>query len=335
MKKENLDQPIEPRDIDAIRDMVQNFSDTSTNISVDDVMTHLLKVLTIMNKGYFQETAKKKILGIFIHMYYAVRSAEAQITVRDQKIQYLEDRFSKIEEKLSISPQSMPIPVQLTYTTATATEKPKTRQMSDTIKPINAIFIDSKDSTPAEEVKKCLTKECTPRTEQLKIIRTTITENKKLIIQCQTPEDVTKIQQLVQENLNLQNLKPTPITRMRPRIVVLGVSEDIRKNDIISAIEEQNSIGLNSETARPIFSYKTYNGRAWVLQLEKNLCQNTLRKTRFFIGFNACQVGPYLRPTRCMKCCRLGHTQKQFPEDNRRCPRWSHRHDKDCPKGQI
>lgn len=274
-----------------------------------------------------------EILSAVLRLAQLYRNEQIKVQDQQAEIQSLKEKRSTGCDCDSGRRGSPPKAATAVPSYSDVINRAKPRKVLKETKPLHAVIVEGPKEMGPEEVRKKLATECAPREEKLKVLRTTVTSTKRVMVQCATAEDAERIQKLVAERPGLKELKAAALSRLRPRVVVVGVAESYRRDEVLQAIEDQNSIGLTPENARPVFSYRVAEGRAWVLEVAKSLFHRLVDKGRIFLGFDSCRVEPHIRPTRCFRCCRLGHTQRHCEESQRRCARCGGAHTaKECPK---
>lgn len=290
----------------------------------------LWQVLNTLDSGTIRmaRQTRRDLMGVFFRQAQQLRDARATIEAQKAELEHLRAEGGKCDHQQPLEA------VIATPTLADEAVRIPPRRMVKETPPFHALIVEGPSDMKPDRVKELLAEKCNPCTEQLRVVKATVTRSQKVMVQCHSAEDIRKIQKLIGEKPALRNLKAKAVSKLRPRVVVLNVSENIERDQVIEMIERQNSIGLTAENTRVVFSFEVAVGRAWVLEVCKNEYHKLMKAGRIYLGFDSCRVEPHLTPTRCYRCCRLGHTQKHCKESKRLCAKCgTHHSDSECSSG--
>lgn len=195
-----------------------------------------------------------------------------------------------------------------------------------------AVLEMTTEGRKVDDIRKDLLTELDPRTSQIKIRKTTVTKNGKLLVHCDSDKDVSLLKEQIASKPKLGDVTCNKMKKMNPRILVAGVTKEIKKEDIVGYITSQNGISITEGVLEPRFSFAAgQHNRNWVLEADPKTFQTLMKKQRIFVGITSCRIENYIRTVRCFKCCRLGHVQAHCSEKTPRCSRCHGEHvAKDC-----
>ena len=125
---------------------------------------------------------------------------------------------------------------------------------------------------------------------------------------------------------------------MLPRVKIIGFSDDLSENELISALKTQNKF-LADKNVKLVKKYcddnKLYNKYMAVIEVDTATFRFLMDARKVFIGWDSCKVVEYFGILRCFKCCGFGHRMKDCKSENFVCGLCSEsHHHKEC-KSEI
>lgn len=143
----------------------------------------------------------------------------------------------------------------------------------------------------------------------------------KLLIECQTREETSKLK------AHLQSEWPTwtieDVKKKRPKMVIVGVdvnsSRDTFAKDVLAQNENLAALAEGKELSDVIkicFEKRHQNGKFKnvIVELLPSLRHELKKKGDVRIGWHSCRVDDFTAVTTCYKCCGHGHVSKYCPE---------------------
>lgn len=273
---------------------------------------------------------QREVFRIFFKMYDKIKEVEQEnATLKEQLKQKTSGRSATEDpkEQMQAPPRSF-----AEVMAAPKAFKPKGYEHRHI-----AVLETKTEGRGVDDIRKDLLKELDPRSSQIKILKTTATKNGRLLVHCDTSDDVNLLKEQLSQKPALGDISCQTLKKLNPRVLVNGVSSEIRKEDITDYIVRQNRMNVKEEDIVPRFSYAAgQHTRNWVLETTPAVFQVLMKKQRVFVGITSCRVENYVRTVRCFKCCKLGHVQVNCTEAKPKCARCNGDHiAKECKKKEL
>ncbi|CAK9820511.1 Uncharacterized 50 kDa protein in type I retrotransposable element R1DM [Anthophora quadrimaculata] len=166
----------------------------------------------------------------------------------------------------------------------------------------------------SEETKKAIVGSMIPAKEKLKIRNVRKINNKGILIETQTPEDLQNL--LKSQKLETAGLKVGLPPRKKPRMIIYSIPTDKQDSEIMKAIHNQNFENLTTEKFAEdfILAFKTGDKSRtrvnWVVEVTPEIRETLKKSGKVFIEWNACNTQDFLAVSRCYKCQAFGHVSK-------------------------
>ncbi|XP_075680679.1 uncharacterized protein LOC142646240 [Dermatophagoides pteronyssinus] len=155
----------------------------------------------------------------------------------------------------------------------------------------------------------------------LRIERLQPVSGKKCLIKCNSEKDVEKICNILNNDDKITAKKPT---KKNPRIMVVGISKDIEKEQIPTLIKAQNPkinefIENNeNENMKILFDKEDRVGSKYaIIEASPALWKLILDENRLFIGYKSCPVRNRVSVFQCFKCQKFGHSGNDCKNDTK------------------
>ena len=184
------------------------------------------------------------------------------------------------------------------------------------------MFVSSKGGQDVKEVERQLTTVLNPRKEKIRIRSMRATKS-VLVVETETLEDAQKI--MGNSKLN-ETLKCEPPRKRRPLLKMYDIPSDMKQEEIVDTIYEQNFEGhLSKEEFQQKFSLRFRTGPRekttvhHVAEVEASLRTHILRRGRIYLGFRSVNIKDYVVVPRCIKCQDLGHVAKYCSREKSTC----------------
>ncbi|XP_017795321.1 PREDICTED: uncharacterized protein LOC108576773 [Habropoda laboriosa] len=183
--------------------------------------------------------------------------------------------------------------------------------------PRNVITVyPSENSTikDSEETKKAIVSSMTPAKEKLKIRNVRKINNKGILIETETPEDLQHL--LRNQKLEAVGLKVGLPPRKKPRMIIYSIPTDKQDNEILKAIHDQNFENLTIAKFTEDFNLAFKTGDKsrtkvnWVVEVTPEIRETLKKSGKVFIDWSACNTQDFLAVSRCYKCQAFGHVSK-------------------------
>ncbi|CAK9816236.1 Uncharacterized 50 kDa protein in type I retrotransposable element R1DM [Anthophora plagiata] len=165
----------------------------------------------------------------------------------------------------------------------------------------------------SEETKKAIVNSMAPAQEKVKIRNVRNVNNKGVLIETETPEDLQNL--MKNSKLATAGLK-VGLPQKKPRMIIHNVPLDKEDDEILKAIHDQNLEKLPSSKFAENFKLAFKTGDMdrsrvnWVVEVSPDI-RDTLKKSgRIFIDWYACHTQDFLTVSRCYKCQAFGHISK-------------------------
>ncbi|CAK9820466.1 Uncharacterized 50 kDa protein in type I retrotransposable element R1DM [Anthophora quadrimaculata] len=172
----------------------------------------------------------------------------------------------------------------------------------------NSAFKDS------DETKKAIVNCMAPAEEKLKIRNVRKINNKGVLIETETPQDIKNL--MNSSKLVTAGLKVGLPQKKKPRMIIHNIPLDKNEQEIMKAIHDQNleelPITKFSEDFKLAFKTgdRSRSKVNWVVEVTPDI-RDTLKKSgRVFIDWYACHTQDFLSVSRCYKCQAFGHVSK-------------------------
>lgn len=323
------------------RQMMSNFykkiEELKGSLSIEEsapiqgsLMNYLLSandVIGANSRWRVTNEAQREVFKIFFKMYDKIKEMEQENATLKEQLKQKTSGRSATEEPTQAPARSF----------AQVTAAPKEYKPKGYAQRYIAVLEAKTEGRGVEEIRKDLLKELDPRSSQIKILKTTATKSGRLLVHCDTNDDINLLKEQLSQKPALGDISCQTLKKLNPRVLVAGVSSEIRKEEITDYIVSQNRMNLKKEDITPRFSFAAGQyARNWVLETTPAAFQTLMKKQRVFIGITSCRVENYVRTVRCFKCCRIGHVQANCTEAKPKCARCNGDHiAKECKKKEL
>lgn len=229
----------------------------------------------------------------------------------------MHNEIIKLKAENNILKQTKSVPIK-TYAQTLTTPKPTQKTTPDKK---HTLFISGGNKN-SKDIQKIVTQTINPTKDRIRIknIRTT---EKLVILETETEEDLTKIQE--NEKLKQQNLKMEKPRKRLPLVIIYDVQTGQTEQEIIDCIYYQNFEDMDRETFNKQFTLKFKTGPRnrqtvhHVAEVSPQLRKSILTKGRLYVGFSAHTAKDYLVVPKCLKCQDLGHIAKHCRKESASC----------------
>lgn len=149
--------------------------------------------------------------------------------------------------------------------------------------------------------------------------------NGGIILQCNTNDAKEKLKTIVTEKMGADYEVKLP-TELKPRVKILGMSEKLESDEIVSALKQQNHFLANSDI-KVITTYCRRNSQKIDTIIEVGSVDFTkiLQAEKLNIHFDRCHVVESVGISRCFNCNGYGHHSNRCT-GKLCCPRCSENH---------
>lgn len=134
------------------------------------------------------------------------------------------------------------------------------------------------------------------------------------MIKCTSRTDCLKIAEEINKNKN--GIKAKIPAKKNPRLLILGIENDIDDNDIVGIIASQNDnvkhiLNQENNFMKMISSRKDRLGSKFViLETSPQVWQTCTKLGQLFIGYKCCPVKQSVFVPQCYNCLSFGHISK-------------------------
>lgn len=166
----------------------------------------------------------------------------------------------------------------------------------------------------SNETKQTIISNVAPSKEKLKIINVRKINNKGVLIETKTEEDLKRV--LENAKLKAAGLKAGLPAKIKPRILIKNVPSNMEEKEIASAVRHQNLEQYPKDKLQEHFKLSFKTGPKdretvnWVAEVSPEARKKIMKESRIYIGWHACNVQDFLAVTRCYKCQSFGHIAK-------------------------
>lgn len=157
-------------------------------------------------------------------------------------------------------------------------------------------------------------------------------KNGAIVVSCENEVTVNKIKSIADENLNEYEVKVA--SGRKPRLRVIGISEDLNENELFDKIKAQNIVLKDSELILKTFFKNNklkYNPYVAVIETDIETYNNIMKIGKIKIGWDVCKIldGTYIK--RCFKCLGFGHESNKctISTNNKVCANCAEEYDGD------
>ena len=146
--------------------------------------------------------------------------------------------------------------------------------------------------------------------KSVNVINKRLYNNKKVIIHCNSSQDVAKVKELLKED---SNIKATVPKKIQPKFIVYGVDRDLNDKEIKDLIIKQNSLEAfeNINDMKVIFcKNESENTKSAVIQCPSVAWRHIIQNKHLFLDCSRLRAKEFSLVKQCYKCCRYGHISK-------------------------
>ncbi|KAG1677175.1 putative protein in type-1 retrotransposable element R1DM [Nymphon striatum] len=142
----------------------------------------------------------------------------------------------------------------------------------------------------------------------------------KLIIKTQNSVDKGTLVNLINNTLKAK-VKVWAPQKWRPNILVKNVPEDVKDDDIVDSILDQNNLVREDDSCiKKRFSFKSARGcRHVVLDVSPGMFKTLNSLGRVLVGWTSCRLEKFISVKKCTACFGYGHSKKEC-KNVERCP---------------
>jgi len=133
---------------------------------------------------------------------------------------------------------------------------------------------------------------------------------KRVVVSCGSHQECEEVCNALANNTNVTATIPQ---KKKPMVQILGINQDISKEDIFNYIVKQNdALGDYAECSFEVKFEKTdrLGSKFVVAQVEPKLYKKLIETKKVYIGHSACPVKERVNVMRCYKCQRFGHASR-------------------------
>jgi len=201
-----------------------------------------------------------------------------------------------------------------------------------TFSPQHVVVVRPTDKTkPSEETKQLIKNKVNVNKNKIGVNRITNIRDGGVAIECRSEEDCKKL--INEVSAKVKGVAADRPKKISPKLVIKGVSHDVKESELINIIINNNEIinnfvtGMTPEELESHISLK-FKFRRNSNRLEDMYCIAVSRELRskifnnqkrLFIGWNACYFEDYLPIIRCFKCSGFGHMQDRCTQTEFSC----------------
>lgn len=161
--------------------------------------------------------------------------------------------------------------------------------------------------------------------------------NGGILLTCDTDDGNAKLKKVVDENLS-QNYKITEVTNPKPRIKVVGISNEVTAEDVVKFLRLQNPDKIREEAECSVLKFWRTKKNSAVMQALVQVDAVTYgnimeaKDKHVILGLDHCRVYDGIELLRCFKCSNFNHSASVC-RAKLACPRCSMEHNlSDCKK---
>ena len=121
---------------------------------------------------------------------------------------------------------------------------------------------------------------------------------------------------------SVKTLRAEPARRLRPLVVIKGISKDVSEEDVVPLVRQQNpSVQCSDEDVRVRFVRKNRKDDLFncVLEVSPDVRVRLLELGRVSIDHQRVHVSDFSSLVQCYKCLGFGHTRPKCTSDVQRC----------------
>lgn len=263
----------------------------------------LLKQLIQNNNN---EVTSTNIQIIMETLFGIRREIRENMTVKQKTF----EKIQHVEEVLTVQP---------TYSEKAATTPPIMGEKQHQIYSKAAILIKriNNSNMSLNDIATILTRETKEKTLTREILCEPARDRNTLIIKTTTDEKTHNLLKTIESIVSLKDvIEITYKAANLKRIIVLGIPNEILKEDIIQTLNEKYRCELPINSHR-FFKRKNSKTYQLVLETEDWIARRLLQKQKLHLGFNSCKILPYMPIVRCENCQRYGHTGQNCRQQTR------------------
>lgn len=152
-----------------------------------------------------------------------------------------------------------------------------------------------------------------------------------LLISCENSHSLN----VLKENLNkyVGNVyKVTEPKKFNPRIKLNGVqAESLENGDFLEEIISNNNLNASVADIKIVTKLKYKSLFNVIIEVTPSLFSIIMQKGYLYVGWSKCMVMEHINMSRCFKCCKYGHQERDCRNPELVCPKCSGPHKlKDC-----
>lgn len=333
------------------------------NTSINKFKNQFAIVKTVLEDDKSKAEKEIKELKEIVEIQSAILNENEQLKAELNRRQNESSKFVSIEEENEelknkikmLSEELMKIKAEkfdeiyktkITYSSMAQKNNQKTIQKSETKnQPNYNLIISPKDDEKIENSNQTLTmfnkKLNTSKmiSHGIRIIKQKPIHKKKVLVKCESPEDINNIAKIIEGDSNIKADIPK---NKNPKVQIFGIPKYIEKNEILECIKAQNpniskSLMENeTEELKLIFEKDDRVGTKFaILEATPITWQTIIDSKRIYIGHAACTAKEKISVMQCFKCYRYGHRARDCRNDVT-CGKCAGKHDtKNCQSNQI
>lgn len=175
-------------------------------------------------------------------------------------------------------------------------------------------------------------------THGIRIMKQKPINRKKVLVKCETPEDINNIRKIIENDSNIRADIPKS---KNPRVQIIGIPKFISKSEILECIKAQNPniralLENSSEELKFIFEKDDRVGTKFaILEATPNTWRNIVESGRIYIGNAACIAKEKITVMQCYNCYRFGHRARDC-RNSETCGKCAGEHQtKNCQNNRV
>lgn len=300
---------------------------TTENVTVSQTLKKLAKIDKAVMKSLMalvtgtgeQEAVLDRILTEFTRL----KSITLEATHEVARLQGVVETYQKERREKPTYAEVARQEERLIGTSAAKDWEEEAREKKE--KPKVALIVTS-ETLNTKEIQEIIKKNADPH--ELGVEDPEMRSGRKgVIITATSKQGLSNLEVLIKTDKELANkLTTTKPKEKLLQVKIVGIQEDISKEDLIKKIIKQNSLKCNPEHLKVNATWRGKQGTTAVIALHKAAWEGIKDRTHLNIGWTRCIIYDNTFVARCTNCARYGHTARWCQAKEVRCIECGGRH---------
>lgn len=229
------------------------------------------------------------------------------IATKDRLISELEKKILRIESELVKRAERNEVMKESDSSNVSYADKAK-QGVSE-----NTLIIKAKNGEDnAEKIQQQIKESIRPEELHIGVANVRTMRSGKVAIEGMSKSDTKKLKEEIEDKLG-QRYEITQAKMRKPRLKIVGLQEEITKENLKNIVLNQNTLGdIDDEKMKVITVYKArYNRNSAIIETHPDVYNKIMKLGKLKIGWSRCMVYEHTSLMRCYKCNNYNHVAKE------------------------